>query len=99
MPGRPRAIHTPGHTRGHVVFHFPDRGVLFLGDLLCTLNPLTGRRGPQLMPRPFNLSSAQMLDSLGRVESVDAVLHFGHGEPWREGAATAVERARATGFT
>lgn len=99
VPGQPRAIHTPGHTPGHVVFHFADRGVLFLGDLLCTLNPLTGRRGPQLLPRPLNLSSDEMLESLAKIETVDAVLHFGHGEPWRDGAAAAVDRARAVGPT
>ena len=28
-----RVIHTPGHTAGHCSFHFPDQGILFLGDL------------------------------------------------------------------
>jgi glyoxylase-like metal-dependent hydrolase (beta-lactamase superfamily II) len=99
VPGRPLAIHTPGHTPGHVVFHFADRGVLFLGDLICTLNPLTGRRGPQLLPRPLNRSTAWMLESLSKIEHVDGVLHFGHGEAWTGGAAAAVERARAVGPT
>jgi glyoxylase-like metal-dependent hydrolase (beta-lactamase superfamily II) len=100
VPGRPRAIHTPGHTSGHTVFHLADRGALVVGDLLCTLNPLTGKRGPQLLPRAFNLSSATMLDSLTRIESVDVeTIHFGHGEPWTRGVASAVERARATGPT
>ncbi len=99
VPGRPRAIHTPGHTRGHTVFHLPDRGVLFLGDLLCTRNPLTGRRGPQLLPRALNLSSAEMLESLAKIENLDGALHFGHGEPWHEGAAAAAKHARAIGPT
>src|SRR5204863_7715871 len=54
VPGSPRVIHTAGHTSGHVAFHFPGRGLLVVGDLLCNLNPLTGARGPQLMPRAFN---------------------------------------------
>jgi len=71
-----------------------------VGDELCTLHALTGARGPQLMPRAFNLSSAKCLDSLTRLEGLDAkVLAFGHGEPWREGVAAAVERARARGPT
>ena len=52
------------------------------------------------MPRPFNLSSATCLDSLTKLQDVDAeVVTVGHGEPWREGVAAAVERARAIGPT
>ena len=100
VPGRPRAIHTPGHTSGHACFVLEEHGTLVVGDLLCSLNPLTGRRGPQLMPSAFNLSSAKILDSLTRIEELDTpTLLFGHGEPWTEGAATAVERAREVGRT
>ena len=100
LPGRPRAMLTPGHTIGHCAFHFASHGVLVLGDLLCTFNPLTGKRGPQLMPSAFNVSSATILDSLTKVQDSDAaLLVVGHGEPWREGAAAAVDRARAVGST
>jgi glyoxylase-like metal-dependent hydrolase (beta-lactamase superfamily II) len=100
VPGGLRVIHTPGHTAGHCAFHLERQGVLVVGDALCTLNPVTGARGPQLMPRSFNLSSAKCLDSLTRIQDVDAaVAVFGHGEPWREGLAAAVERARAVGPT
>jgi hypothetical protein len=44
----------------------------------------------------FSVSSAKALDSLPRIQDVDAdVVAFGHGEPWREGVSAAVERARA----
>jgi len=100
VPGKPRAIHTPGHTAGHTVFLLESRGVVLGGDVLCTLNPLTGARGPQLMPRAFNLSSGTILDSLSKLEGLDAqTLLFGHGEPSTQGAADAVRRARATGPT
>jgi glyoxylase-like metal-dependent hydrolase (beta-lactamase superfamily II) len=100
VPGRPRVIHTPGHTPGHVALHFATRGLLAAGDLLCTFNPLTAARGPQLMPSAFNLSSATILDSLARIEDVDAPLTvFGHGEPWRESPAAAVADARSVGPT
>jgi len=29
-----RVIHTPGHAPGHVMFHFPDEGILIGGDLI-----------------------------------------------------------------
>jgi glyoxylase-like metal-dependent hydrolase (beta-lactamase superfamily II) len=93
VPGRPQAIHTPGHTEGHVVFHFPQHRALFLGDSLCTWHPITGERGPQLME--FNVSNKTALDSLSRYEGLDADLVLvGHGEPWTEGPKAAVERAR-----
>ena len=98
LPGRPQVIPTPGHSDGHVAFHFPDRGALIAGDALCTRNPLTGRMGPQLMPGAFSVSSPQAMDSLGRIESLESrVLLPGHGEPWTDSVATAVARAREAG--
>jgi len=72
VPGRPRVIHTPGHTSGHSSLYFEPAGALIAGDELCTLHPLTGARGPQLMPRAFNLSSAKCLDSLTKLTRVEA---------------------------
>jgi glyoxylase-like metal-dependent hydrolase (beta-lactamase superfamily II) len=98
LPGRPRVIHTPGHSHGHVALHFADRGALLAGDALCTWNPLTGRAGPQLMPGAFAFSSEQAMASLDRLEPVEAgVLLPGHGEPWTGGVAAAVARAREAG--
>ena len=91
VPGRPRIIPTPGHSPGHVAFHLPDRGVLIAGDALCTYNPLTGKRGPQLMPRAFAFDIGQAQASLAALERIDAgVLLLGHGEPWTDGPAAAV---------
>jgi glyoxylase-like metal-dependent hydrolase (beta-lactamase superfamily II) len=100
LPGGIRAVRTDGHTPGHCVLLLEDRGVLFAGDHLCTRNPLTGRRGPELLPRPLNVSSEAMLRSLDRIEPLEAqTLLFGHGEPWDGGTAAAVARARAVGIT
>ena len=95
VPGRPRVVHTPGHTNGHCVVHLEDRGVVVAGDALCTYDPLTGERGPRLMPRAFTTSTPQATASLDRVAALaaDTVL-VGHGEPWTQGAASAVERVR-----
>ena len=96
VPGRPLAVHTPGHTRGHCVLQFER--VLLAGDALCTLNPLTGRRGPQLMPKALNVDTAQTLESIERLPEA-AVIGVGHGDPWTEGTAAAVERVREVGPT
>jgi glyoxylase-like metal-dependent hydrolase (beta-lactamase superfamily II) len=96
VPGHPRVIHTPGHTAGHCALLFEGRGALFVGDAMCTWNPLTGKTGPQLMPRPTNVSNADALASLQRIAEVHArVILPGHGEPWHGPPATAVERARS----
>jgi len=95
VPGAPRVMHTPGHTPGHCVFHFADHGVVFAGDALCMWNPVTGSRGIQLMPRQMNVSNAQALESLARVEQLEAgAVLVGHGEPCRESLRVAVARAR-----
>jgi glyoxylase-like metal-dependent hydrolase (beta-lactamase superfamily II) len=100
VPGRPRVIFTPGHSPGHVAFHLPDRGVLLAGDALCTYNPLTGARGPQLLPRAFASSVAQAQASLEAIAAVDAgTMLFGHGEPWTDGPSSAVAHAREVGVT
>jgi len=95
VPGRPRAVHVPGHTPGQSALHFAAPGALFAGDSLCTWNPLSGERRPQLMPGPFNESNADSRRSLDALERVDAELVLpGHGEPWREGAPEAARIAR-----
>jgi glyoxylase-like metal-dependent hydrolase (beta-lactamase superfamily II) len=96
VPGRPRVLHTPGHTSGHSALLLEDRGVLFAGDSLCTWNPLTGSRAPQLMPHPFNEDNGACVRSLEAIAGVDAgVLFPGHGDPWHGSPAKAAERARA----
>jgi glyoxylase-like metal-dependent hydrolase (beta-lactamase superfamily II) len=98
VPGRPLVVHTPGHSHGHVVFHFPDRGALLVGDALCTWNPLTGRPGPQIMPAAFAASVAGEIAALDRIEALEAgVVLPGHGDPWTGGVGPLVARARAAG--
>src|SRR3954447_834222 len=97
VPGRPRTIHTPGHSPGHTALVAAD--TLFAGDALCTQNPLTGKRGPQLMPSAFNASTDQALASLDRlVGSGASVLLPGHGPPVRE-PNSAVDEAKRRGPT
>ena len=100
LPGGLRAVRTDGHTPGHCVLHLRERGQLFAGDHLCSENPLTGRRGVEILPRPLNISSEAMLEALGRIEQLETqVVLFGHGEPWAGSAVEAVNAARAAGIT
>ncbi len=96
LPGHPVAVHTPGHTEGHTMFHSPDLGFLFTGDGLITKDLLGPRTGPQMMEDRFNLDSAQALASLDRIVDLEANLLLpGHGNPWTGSPADAVGLVRA----
>jgi glyoxylase-like metal-dependent hydrolase (beta-lactamase superfamily II) len=100
VPGRPRVAHIPGHTLGSVGYLLEERAAFFSGDALVTLNLLTGRVGPQLLPRGFTEDSRQALASLERIASLPAsTLLPGHGAPWRGPMTEAAARARAAGLS
>jgi len=94
VPGRPRAIHLGGHTPGSTVVAIDERGVVFTGDNLVTLDPYTRRRGPQLMlcgVQHDEHGAAEALAKLGQ-EPLGTVLP-GHGDPWTAGVALACDQA------
>ena len=98
VPGRPVVVHTPGHTDGHCVLDLPDRGTVLSGDALVTLDPYTGRRGPQIVAAAATNDSAVALDSLDAVAATGArTVLPGHGDRWTQGAEAAVRHARAVG--
>ncbi len=95
LPGSLVAIHTPGHTEGHTMFHSPDRGLLFTGDGLITMDLIGPERGPQMIERRFNLDDAMAHASLDRIIDLEASLILpGHGEPWPGSPAGAVALVR-----
>lgn len=60
------ALHTPGHTRGHVVFHDPSRALLFAGDhVLPHITPSIG-----FEPVPAASPLADYMSSLMRVRGL-----------------------------
>ena len=62
--------HTPGHTKGHVIFHFHIQNLLFTGDTLFSLG----------CGRIFEGSYDQMFNSLKLIKnfSKDTLIYFGH---------------------
>jgi glyoxylase-like metal-dependent hydrolase (beta-lactamase superfamily II) len=98
LPGRPRVVHTPGHTSGSTCIVLDDRGVIFTGDSLVTLSIVSGETGPMIMPGSFNKDSPTSLRSLEvlRGERSELILP-GHGEPWSGSVPLAVEQAIAHG--
>lgn len=95
VPGRPKVVHTPGHTTGHSALLFEGKGVLFAGDAIITHELVTGGAGVRLMPHFVNEDNRACLASLDRLEAVDAELVLvGHGAPWRDGPAAAARQAR-----
>jgi glyoxylase-like metal-dependent hydrolase (beta-lactamase superfamily II) len=77
------AIHTPGHTAGHVSFLL-DRGggVLFAGD-----TAVGGRRKVRRTPRVMTADAAAARDSVARLaEARFDVAVFGHGPAVRSHA-------------
>jgi glyoxylase-like metal-dependent hydrolase (beta-lactamase superfamily II) len=94
VPGAPRVIHVPGHTPGSAALHVASRSTLFVGDALATLNVVSGKTGPQVAP--FTADARQAVDSLRRLEGVEAELVLpGHGLAWTGGVGEAIERVRA----
>ncbi len=96
VPGSPQVIATPGHTPGHCSFLFAGHGALFVGDSMCTSNPLRRGDGPEVMPKVTNVDDERAVLSLDAMEGLEAdVILPGHGEPWHGSPAKAVQRARA----
>ncbi len=96
LPGHPVAVHTPGHTEGHTMFHCPEEGTLFTGDGLITMDLIGSATGPQLIEPRFNVDHDQARASLDRIIGLEAALLLpGHGPAWKGTPAEAVAQALA----
>ncbi len=67
---RARVLDVPGHTRGHIAYHFADSGVAFVGDTLFVLG----------CGRLFEGTPAQMWNSLQKLMALpdDTVVYCAH---------------------
>jgi glyoxylase-like metal-dependent hydrolase (beta-lactamase superfamily II) len=93
LPGRPRVLPTPGHTRGHCSVVLDDRGVVLAGDAMVNFDYASGAQGLAL--HRFNEDRDMARRSLSRFDDVraDTVL-FGHGDPWLHGLSGALAAIR-----
>ncbi len=97
VPGSPRVIHAPGDTPGHCALFLEDRSLLFSGDALVTIDCTRGETGPQVIRGPVTGDADRALESLDILAATKAETVLpGHGEPWLDGVASAVEIARRT---
>lgn len=96
IPGKPRIIHTPGHTDGEIVLYLEERDVLISGDTLVTRNLFTGALGnPQLTNPILNKDYGQAQRSLGFIEELgELTLLPGHGSSWIGDIKDAVSLAK-----
>ena len=84
-----QAIHTPGHTPGHVSFFRPSDHTLIVGDAFCTTKPESFfdaaiAQPPELHGPPayFTLDPAQSAQSIRRLAALEPrTLAPGHGRP------------------
>ena len=98
VPRSPRVVHVPGHTAGSCALLIEQESVLFTGDALVTTDVTRGRRrGPQIIRGPDTEDASLALESLAILAETGATtLLPGHGDPWNEGVARAVELALET---
>ena len=98
VPGAPRVIHAPGHTAGSCALFLEEPSVLFTGDALVTLDVARGprgRQGPQVVRGPHTMDADLATESLDVLAGTHArTVLPGHGDPWTDGIASAVEIAR-----
>ena len=73
-----RMVHTPGHTAGHLSPFLEEGRVVFAGDNVLGL-------GTTVVPPPPHGDMAQYIDSLGKMQGLEAELMCcGHGPVVRE---------------
>ncbi len=78
-------VFAPGHSPGHLAFHWPERSLLIAGDAIATW-PEWSAGWPA-----FTLNEKQHRESLRRLAGLDAdIVAVGHGDPVTSGGAARV---------
>ena len=80
-------VSAPGHSPGHLGFHWAERGLLLSGDAIATW-PRTEPGWPA-----FTLNEEQHAETLRRFSALrPRIVGVGHGDPILEGATDLLER-------
>ncbi|MGI9112162.1 MAG: MBL fold metallo-hydrolase [Gaiellaceae bacterium] len=75
-------LHIPGHSPGHLGFHWAERGLVIAGDAIATW-PRFEAGWPA-----FNLNVEQHRESIRRLASLEArIVGVGHGDPLTQAAS------------
>jgi hydroxyacylglutathione hydrolase len=78
-------LETPGHAPGHVAYWRESDRVLILGDVLNSINVMTGVPGLHEPPAVFTPDPARNRASARRLAALEpALVCFGHGPPLRD---------------
>lgn len=87
-----RVLHVPGHSPGHLAFHWPERGLLLSGDAIASW-PRFEAGWPA-----FTLNPEQHAESIRRLAALEAaIVGVGHGDPISAGAADRVHSLAVRG--
>ena len=85
-----RVLHVPGHSPGHLAFHWEERGLLIAGDAIATW-PRFEAGWPA-----FTLNPEQHAESIRRMAELEAeIVGVGHGDPITSRAADRVRSLAA----
>ena len=88
-------LQTPGHTAGHVAFWRQSDGVLIAGDVLNTINVMTGIPGLHEPPEMYTVDPATNRDSIRKLAALEpSLMCVGHGPPLRNPAKLAAFAAK-----
>ncbi len=83
-------LHAPGHSPGHLAFHWGERALLIAGDAIATW-PRSEAGWPA-----FTLNPEQHRASLARMAALEPrIVGVGHGDPIEEGATDRVHELAA----
>ncbi len=84
IPGKPRIIHTPGHTDGEISLLLENRNTIITGDTIVTRNLLTGDIGvPQIVNPILTNNYKQAYRTLDLLREIGEITMLpGHGSPW-----------------
>lgn len=95
IPGKPRILHTPGHTDGEIALFLENRKVVITGDTIVTRNLLTGALGqPQITNPILTNNYKQAMRSLDLLRELGNVTMLaGHGTAWQGNMDDAVSIA------